>query len=74
MKLVHTWDSHDYPFFDKQRDIIREKSESGLNEFKDTLEDVITFKEHVAILRGKRKVLKALDNKKKKKKCCVHAI
>ena len=67
MKLVHTWDSHDYPFFDKQRDIIREKSESGLNEFKDTLEDVITFKEHVAILRGKRKVLKALDNKKKKK-------
>ena len=41
MKLVHTWDSHDYPFFDKQRDIIREKSESGLNEFKDTLEDVI---------------------------------
>ena len=43
MKLVHTWDSHDYPFFDKQRDIIREKSESGLNEFKDTLEDVITF-------------------------------
>lgn len=67
MKLVHTWDSHDYPFFDKQKDIIREKSESALNEFRDKLEDVITFKEHIAILRGKRKVLKALDNKKKKK-------
>lgn len=67
MKLVHTWDSHDYPFFDKQKDIIREKSESALNEFRDKLEDVITFKEHIAILRGKRRVLKALDNKKEKK-------
>lgn len=64
MKLVHTWDSHDYPFYDRQKKLLREKG-ADFNEFKDTYEDYNHFKNRVSTIRQARQLLKRQSDKNK---------
>ena len=67
MKLVHTWDSHDYPFYAKQKDVLREKTGTEFNKFCDNINDIKLFKQNIAILRDKRKALRMVDGVSAKK-------
>lgn len=58
MKLVHTWDSHDYPFFDKQKKVLIEKGAS-FNEFRESFQEYSTFRDKLQILRTTRNKLKS---------------
>ena len=64
MKLVHTWDSHDYPFYDRQKKLLRENG-ADFNEFKDTYEDYSKFKNQISTIRQTRKLLRQQTEEKK---------
>lgn len=59
MKLVHTWDSHDYPFYDRQKKLLKDNG-VVFNEFCDTYEDYINYKKQV---NGIRKIRNAIREK-----------
>lgn len=57
MKLVHTWDSHDYPFYDRQKELLK-KNGANFNEFKDNYDDYKKFRNQLMTIRQKRNILK----------------
>lgn len=61
MKLVHTWDSHDYPFYDRQKKLLK-KNGANFNEFKDNYDDYKKFRNQLMTIRQKRDILKKSDD------------
>ena len=57
MKLVHTWDSHDYPFYDRQKKLLKDNG-VVFNEFCDTYEDYINYKKQVNGIRKTRNAIR----------------
>lgn len=50
MKLVHTWDSHDYPFFESQKKII-ENARVDINKYTDDYRNYNQFKNKIEEIR-----------------------
>lgn len=50
MKLVHTWDSHDYPFFERQKKII-ENAGVDINKYTDDYRNYNQFKNKIEEIR-----------------------
>lgn len=63
MKLVHTWDSHDYPFFESQKKVI-ENAGIDVNRYVDSYENYIHFKNGLKEIRNNRKLKNDRRNKK----------
>lgn len=85
MRLVHTWDSHDYPFYMRQVDILKERKYADLWGYHDTsYSEYQAYKELIEANRMKRQIARKLakDNNKNKKKivfmpykvCCWHML
>lgn len=66
MKLVHTWDSHDYPFYNRQKNVLREAG-AEFNEYRDNIDDIEAFKQGIALLRQKRRALRVIEDANRKK-------
>lgn len=64
MKLVHTWDSHDYPFYERQKKLLKDNG-ANFNEFRDTYEEYNNFKNQVNTIRHARQALKQGTAEKK---------
>lgn len=64
MKLVHTWDSHDYPFYERQKKLLKDKG-ANFNEFSETYEDYNNFRNQVSTIRQTRKMLRQQSDERK---------
>lgn len=63
MKLVHTWDSHDYPFYESQKKVM-ENAGIDVNRYMDSYENYIHFKNELKEIRNNRKLKNDRRNKK----------
>ena len=57
MTPVHNWDTHEYPFFVKQKKYCIEEG-TQFNDYKDTYNDYIQYKEQNSAIRGAKKIIK----------------
>ena len=57
---VHNWDSHEYPFYVKQKKHCIEEGVK-LNDYKDTFSDYMQYKEQVDVIRKAKKIVKRFN-------------
>lgn len=55
MKPVHTWDSHDYPYYQRQINVLKEKTGAELTKFRVSYEEVTEMENRKAGIRQARK-------------------
>ncbi|MDO5403083.1 MAG: LicD family protein, partial [Eubacteriales bacterium] len=58
MKPVHTWDSHDYPFYNRQIETLKKETGAAFIKFNTTYEDIQQFDENKKKIRQARKAEK----------------
>lgn len=69
-EFVHQWGTHNYPFYERQKDILREQGVI-YNEFKCSFGEYKQFKEQIVTVRKTRDILKQDDSYKNEKKVIV---
>jgi len=65
MKLVHTWDSHDYPFYERQVKILENRRKVKLWGYKSSYNEYRQYKELINKFRKDKQKIKEASLKKK---------
>lgn len=71
MKLVHTWDSHNYPFYIRQVDILKTDTGLELWGYHDTYVDYKNYKKLISDRRNINCIRKQMSKIMELKKWCL---